>query len=80
MLLVVIAATLTLGTIDGLGAVPDSIYFQGILKSSGGNPVPDGSYSVTVRIYDAPSGGTQLWSETRSVSLPVACSPPSWAV
>ncbi|HXF48407.1 MAG TPA: hypothetical protein VNL73_03140, partial [Verrucomicrobiae bacterium] len=44
------------------GAVPQLINFQGILKDGGGNPVADGSYSVTFTIYDAATGGTTLWT------------------
>lgn len=49
------------------GAVPQLINFQGILRDGSGNPVTDGSYSVTFTIYDAPSGGTAYWAETTSV-------------
>ncbi len=50
------------------GAVPQLINFQGILKDGSGNPVPDASYSVTFTIYDAATGGNNLWTETQSVS------------
>jgi hypothetical protein len=49
-------------------AVPQLINFQGVLKDGSGNPVADGSYSVVFTIYDAPSAGTNLWSETQSVT------------
>jgi hypothetical protein len=39
-------------------AVPQLINFQGILRDGSGNPVTNGSYSVTFTIYDAASGGT----------------------
>ncbi|HLG93489.1 MAG TPA: hypothetical protein VI546_01495, partial [candidate division Zixibacteria bacterium] len=50
------------------GAVPQLINFQGILRDSGGIPVADGSYSVTFKIYDTPSAGAVLWTETQSVT------------
>jgi len=50
------------------GAVPQLINFQGVLKDGSGNPVPNASYSVTFTIYDAPAGGTNLWTETQSVT------------
>lgn len=50
------------------GAVPQLINFQGILKDGSGNPVANGSYSVTFTIYDAATGGNNLWTETQSVS------------
>ena len=49
-------------------AGPDRFNYQGRLTDAGGNPVADGSNSLTFRIYDAPTGGTVLWSETRSVT------------
>ncbi|MCI0330837.1 MAG: hypothetical protein L0196_07790 [candidate division Zixibacteria bacterium] len=51
-----------------LGAVPQLINFQGILRDGSGNPVANGSYSVAFTIYDAPSGGNVFWAETTSVS------------
>jgi len=51
-----------------LGAVPQLINFQGILKDGSGNPVANGSYSVTFTIYDAPSAGNVKWTETQSVT------------
>ncbi|MGH8004493.1 MAG: hypothetical protein ACRECJ_07200, partial [Limisphaerales bacterium] len=51
-----------------LGSVPKLINFQGILRDGSGNPVADASYSVTFTIYNAPTGGTNLWTETQSVS------------
>ncbi len=52
-----------------LGAIPQLINFQGQLKDGSGNPVPNGSYSVAVRIYDEASGiNPALWSDTFSVS------------
>jgi hypothetical protein len=45
---------------------PQTITYQGLLTDASGSPVADGNYSLTFRIYDAASGGTQLWSETQS--------------
>jgi hypothetical protein len=39
-----------------------TLTYQGILKTISGDPVPDGSYNVTFRIYDASVGGSSLWS------------------
>ncbi len=49
------------------GAVPQLINFQGILKDGSGNPVSNGLYFATFRIYDAPSGGAVLWVDTQTV-------------
>ncbi len=52
-----------------LGAdVPHLISYQGRLTNSSGVPLT-GTHNITFRIYDAPSGGTLLWSETQSVTL-----------
>ena len=45
-------------------AVPPVISYQGKLMQPNGIPVPDGTYSIRFAIYDAPTGGTPLWSET----------------
>ncbi|MBU1737103.1 MAG: hypothetical protein KKG35_03105 [Proteobacteria bacterium] len=48
------------------GAVPNLISYQGILNDGGGNPISS-TVSITFKIYDVPSGGTELWGETQSV-------------
>jgi hypothetical protein len=50
-------------------AVPQTLSYQGVLKDSEGNIVPDDSYSITFRIYDVDSGGVSLWSETLALSV-----------
>jgi|GEM_PF-7007885 len=48
--------------------VPRLINFQGRLsKDTLGTPVKDSTYSILFTIYDAFTGGTNLWSETQSV-------------
>ncbi|MGE5693282.1 MAG: hypothetical protein ACM3YF_05835, partial [Candidatus Zixiibacteriota bacterium] len=44
------------------GGIPQLINFQGILKDGSGNLVADGSYSITFTIYDAATGGNNLWT------------------
>ncbi len=51
-----------------MAAVPQLINFQGILRDGSGNPVVNGNYSVRFRIYDDPTVGNVLWSESTSVS------------
>lgn len=48
--------------------VPQLINYQGYLTDSGGFPL-DGNYSILFFIYDVPSGGTALWSETQVVNV-----------
>ncbi len=45
-----------------------TLTYQGILKNSSGNPVPDAYYEVTFRFYDIAVGGVALWN---SGPLPV---------
>ena len=51
------------------GTNPDPISFQGNLSDQSGNPVPDGSYSMTFGIWDDIAGGNLLWSETQTVEV-----------
>jgi len=68
-IVVVIGALLTFGSTSAYAVVPDSINYQGILRTAGGSPVPDGSYSVTFKIYDGASGANPaLWSETKNIT------------
>ncbi|HEU4437473.1 MAG TPA: hypothetical protein VFR89_08410, partial [candidate division Zixibacteria bacterium] len=62
------AALLVLLASIAIATVPKLINFQGILRDGSGNPVADGSYSVTFTIYDAATSGNNLWTETQSVS------------
>jgi|GEM_PF-695739 len=49
-------------------AVPGTIDFQGRLHDSGGNPV-NSTLNITFSLYNALSGGTALWTETKSVQV-----------
>ena len=53
-------------TIGAMASVPGVINYQGRLMQPSGVPVADGVYSMQFAIYDTPSGGTALWSETNS--------------
>lgn len=63
--IIVQLAVMALAVVAAHGAVPQSITYQGFLTDDAGSPVADGDYSLTFRIYDASSGGTNLWSETQ---------------
>jgi hypothetical protein len=44
------------------------LQYQGrLLNPSTGNPKPNGTYTMTFRLYDVAIGGTALWSEAKSV-------------
>lgn len=49
--------------------IPQTINFQGVLKDASGNIVPNGDYNLTFKIYNAESGGTALWTETKLVNI-----------
>ncbi|MBI1929123.1 hypothetical protein HYR99_33360 [Candidatus Poribacteria bacterium] len=40
---------------------PETMSYQGVLTDPRGQPVPDGNYALTFKLYD---GTTELWSET----------------
>lgn len=64
-----LAFVLTAASVFGQ-QVPKLMNFQGILKDAGtGTPVSDGTYAITFSIYDAETGGTDLWNETQSVQV-----------
>ncbi|MBN1641169.1 MAG: hypothetical protein JXA09_08030 [Anaerolineae bacterium] len=58
------------GGIGVAGAVGRLLQYQGRLTQPGtGDPVPDGSYPMSFRLYDAETGGSSLWSETKNVPV-----------
>ena len=56
-----------------IAALADSpktlINYQGNLVDSGGNPVSDDTYSIRFSIWDDPTAGSELWSETQNVNV-----------
>jgi hypothetical protein len=46
--------------------VPPVISYQGKLMQPSGAPVPDGTVSIVFSIYDVPTGGTPVWTETNN--------------
>jgi hypothetical protein len=47
--------------------VPRLLSYQGVLVNPDGTKIPDGTYLITIRLYDTPTGGTPLWEEQQSV-------------
>ncbi len=47
----------------------ERINFQGKLQNANGTNVSDGNYSVVFTLYDASSGGSNLWDETQTVAV-----------
>jgi hypothetical protein len=50
--------------------VPNVMNFQGRLAKPDGTPVPDANYTLRFSLWDAPTGGTEKWSQTVS-NVPV---------
>ena len=48
--------------------IPYKMNFQGRLTDTTGQPVANGSYNMKFRIFDASSGGSEQWSETRETT------------
>jgi hypothetical protein len=48
--------------------VPALINYQATLSDSTGVPVPDGAYTISFAIFDAETGGSQVWQETHEVT------------
>lgn len=46
--------------------VPNKISYQGLLTTSSGMPVQDGSYNLTFNIFDVSVGGSTLWTEIQT--------------
>src|SRR5688572_1657719 len=61
----ILLSTLALSTQRSLAQVPRRVSYQGVLES-GGSIVADGSYVLSIRLYDAPSGGNLLFSESHN--------------
>ncbi|MGH7599277.1 MAG: hypothetical protein ACREOI_23205 [bacterium] len=49
--------------------IPRTLSYQGVLTDNADKPRPDGNYTFTFRLYTSPTGGTAIWSESKS--LPV---------
>ncbi len=49
--------------------VPRTMGYQGVLTDAGSGAVPDGSYSLAFKLYEAASGGDALWAEEQYVAV-----------
>lgn len=49
--------------------IPSTLPYQGVLTDTSGTAKTDGSYSFTFKLYEAASGGSSVWSETKSLTL-----------
>jgi hypothetical protein len=49
--------------------IPRTLSYQGVLTDSLGNPKPNGTYSLTFRLYDVESDGSALWTEAKTLNV-----------
>lgn len=49
--------------------IPRTLSYQGVLTDSLGVPKPDGTYSITFRLYNVASGGSPLWTEQKTLAV-----------
>lgn len=61
--------TLMLAFAGIAGAQNPKISMQGALKSANGSSVPDGTYTVTFRLYTVETGGSPVWEEIAQVDV-----------
>lgn len=54
-------------------SIPRMLSYQGKLSDSLGNPVPDGNYQLTFRLFTQESGGTPFWEETQTIRVINGC-------
>lgn len=64
----VILITITISA-DMNAQIPRQVSYQGLLSDSAGNFKPDGSYSISFRLYTSASGGSALWVETKTLQV-----------
>ncbi len=67
--ILIMLAVIMLATLPVSAQIPRLINYQGVLTDDMGVVVSDGSYSMTFRLYDVPSGGSHLWEETIDVTV-----------
>ena len=67
-ILLLLVLSLVLLPISASAGVPGTMTYQGVLTDAQGNPV-NGQRQITFSIYNTPSGGTPLWSESLNVQI-----------
>jgi len=68
-LLLLLIFSCSLAATNVKGQVPRTITYQGALTADDGQPLPDGVYQMTFRIYNAETGSTALWTEPQEASV-----------
>jgi hypothetical protein len=52
-----------------LAQIPQTMSYQGVLTGADSNPVPDGTISLTFKLYNVVENGDMLWQETQDVTV-----------
>lgn len=47
--------------------IPRTLSYQGVLSDTSGVPKPDGSYTLTFHVYETSTGGSAIWTETKTL-------------
>lgn len=68
VLFVAFGSWISVAQVLAADGINKTINFQGKLVNSSGLNVADNTYSVVFTLYDADSGGSNLWDETQSVT------------
>ena len=69
MVAVLAVIALVIPTMSSIADVPEFMSYQGVLRDGIGNPVPDGMYALTFRLYDVETGGVALWTEAQTYDV-----------
>lgn len=64
----ILFALLLLASVS-VAQVPRNISYQGVLADGSGNFIPDGNHSLTIKLYEAASGGSAVYEESQSVAV-----------
>ena len=49
--------------------IPQQITFQSYVQNSDGSAIQDGSYNITLNLYEVDSGGVAIWTETHTLNI-----------
>ncbi len=69
MVLSVLSVLLVWTAPPALAEIPQTLSYQGVLKLPSGNPVADGSYELTFRLYYVDIGGAAFWTEADTLAV-----------
>ena len=47
-------------------SIPQTFSFQGVLTDGSGNPVPDNTYNLTIRLFEGAAAGSAVYEETHN--------------